>query len=147
MLAAAAYTDATWDNQLHGQWRSAQARELDRLGGAEREAVGRGQRYLKRNSMKLATLAHALLLPSVPTYNLATAAKRICVCTANSSSCIHVLFLIATSVDAWCRHEVQDEVARVLAGVAKSGLAEQGLAIQDALAKDPNAGRHEIQRQ
>jgi hypothetical protein len=29
----------------------------------------------------------------------------------------------------------------------QSGLVEQGSAIQDALAKDPNAGRHEIQRQ
>jgi len=30
---------------------------------------------------------------------------------------------------------------------AQSGLAQQEAAIQDALAKDPNAGRHEIQRQ
>ncbi|KAF5832989.1 hypothetical protein DUNSADRAFT_10945, partial [Dunaliella salina] len=77
----AAYTDARWVNQLHGQWRSAEARELDRLGGAEREAVGRGE------SMKFKM--------------------------------------------KWL----------------ESGLAEQGVAIQDALAKDPNAGRHEIQRQ
>lgn len=30
-----AYVDPTWENQLEGEWRTARARELDRLGGAE----------------------------------------------------------------------------------------------------------------